>query len=105
MNADEVIDGAIEGYSRELGTTVHKIKTLLRQRHLQVDVGNGLVAALRQFWSHPAQRDAVMTHEVLQSASHLLCNRLGLGLHEEFAAMWLVKTERNRSELRNAEAQ
>lgn len=105
VNADEVIDGAIEGYSRELGTTVHKIKTLLRQRHLQVDVGNGLVAALRQFWSHPAQRDAVMTHEVLQSASHLLCNRLGLGLHEEFAAMWLVKTERNRSELRNAEAQ
>ncbi len=102
-NADEVIDVAVENYSRELDAAVHKIKTLLRQQHPHSDAGNGLVAALREFWADPAQRDAVMTPDVLQSASHLLCNRLGLRRHEEFAAMWLVKTERNRLErTRNA---
>lgn len=102
VNAGEVIDVAVENYSRELGAAVHKIKTALRQQHPHVDADNGLVAALREFWIDPAQRDAVMTPSVLHSASHLLCIRLGLRRHEEFAAMWLVKTERNRLERRTA---
>lgn len=100
VNAGEVIDVAVENYSRELGATVHGIKTTLRQQHPQVDANNDLAAALREFWADSAQRDAVMTPNVLQSASHLLCIRLGLRRHEEFAAMWLVKTERNRLERR-----
>ncbi|WP_319447288.1 MULTISPECIES: lantibiotic dehydratase [unclassified Mycobacterium] len=102
VDAGEVIDVAVENYSRELGGAIHKIKTVLRQQHPYIDADNGLVAALREFWVDPAQRDAVMTPTVLQSASHLLCIRLGLQRHEEFAAMWLVKTERNRLERRNA---
>ncbi|WP_157931609.1 lantibiotic dehydratase [Mycobacteroides abscessus] len=102
--ADEVIEAAIENYSQELGTKVHKIKTSLRQQRPHLDTAAGLVAALRDFWTAPAQRDAVMTPVVLQSASHLLCNRLGLLRHEEFAAMWLIKTERNRLERRNAQS-
>lgn len=105
VNTGEVIDVAVENYSRELGTAVHKIKTALRQQHPHIDADTGLVAALRAFWADPAQRDAVMTPAVLQSASHLLCNRLGLQRHEEFAAMWLIKTERNRLQRRNARAQ
>lgn len=97
-NAGEVIDVALEHYSRELGASVHKIKGALRERHPHIDAANGLVAALREFWTDPAQRDAVMTPTVLQSASHLLCIRLGLQRHEEFAAMWLIKTERDRLE-------
>ncbi|MGE2726068.1 lantibiotic dehydratase [Mycolicibacterium pulveris] len=95
-NPDEVIDLAVENYSRELGAATHKIKTALRQRHPRIEAHEGLAPALREFWADPAQRDAVMTADVLQSASHMLCNRLGLRRHEEFAAMWLVKTERNR---------
>jgi len=102
VNAGEVIDVAVENYSRELGAAVHKIKTALRQQRPQVDADNDLVAALREFWADSAQRDAVMTPTVLQSASHLMCIRLGLRRHEEFAAMWLVKTERNRLERRDA---
>jgi hypothetical protein len=102
VNADDVIDVAVGDYSRELGAAAHQIKTALRQRHPQVDVDSDLVAALRGFWTDPGQRDAVMTPTVPQSASHLLCIRLGLQRHEEFAAMWLVKTERNRLERRNA---
>lgn len=101
-NAGAVIDVAVKDYSRELGTTVHGIKTQLRQQHPHIDADNGLVRALQEFWADPAQRDAVMTPAVLQSASHLLCNRLGLQRHEEFAAMWLVKTERNRLVRRGA---
>ncbi len=93
-----MIDVALEHYSRELGAAVHKIKGALRRQHPQIDADNGLAAALREFWADPAQRDAVMTPAVLQSASHLLCIRLGLQRHEEFAAMWLIKTERNRLE-------
>ena len=96
VNADEVIDVAVKGYSHELGNRAHKIKTALRQRHSTVDSNSILAAALDEFWADPAQREAVLTPAVLQSASHLLCNRLGLQRHEEFAAMWLVKTERNR---------
>ncbi|WP_196807848.1 thiopeptide-type bacteriocin biosynthesis protein [Mycobacterium sp. 141] len=98
VNVDEVIDAAVANYGRELGASVHKIKTALRQQHPEIDADNDLVATLREFWADPAQRDAVLTPAVLQSASHLLCNRLGLRRHEEFAAMWLVKTERNRRE-------
>jgi hypothetical protein len=101
LDADEVIDVAVECYSRELGAMVHKIKTVLRQQYPIVYADNGLASALREFWADPAQRDAVMTPAVLQSASHLLCIRLGLQRHEEFAAMWLVKTERNRRQRRN----
>jgi lantibiotic biosynthesis protein len=104
VNADEVIDVAVENYGRELGSAVHKMKTALRQRHPELDAANGLSAALREFWTDPAQRDAVVTPAVLQSASHLLCIRLGLRRHEEFAATWLVKTERSRVERRNARA-
>jgi lantibiotic biosynthesis protein len=102
VNAGEVIDVAVENYSPELGAAVHQVKIALRQQHPQIDADNGLVAALREFWAAPAQRDAVMTPDVLQSASHLLCNRLGLRRHEEFAALWLVKTERNRLQRRNS---
>jgi thiopeptide-type bacteriocin biosynthesis protein len=102
INADEVIDVAVENYSRELGAAVHQVKTTLRQQHPQIDPDNGLVTALREFWADPDQRDAVTTPDVLQSASHLLCNRLGLRRHEEFAALWLVKTERNRLQRRNS---
>ena len=98
VNAGEVIDVAVESYSRELGAAVHEIKTVLRKQHPHIDADNGLVAALREFWADSAERDAVMTPTVLQSASHLLCIRLGLQRHEEFAAMWLIKTERNRLE-------
>lgn len=97
-DAGEVIDVALEHYSRELGAAVHQVKGALRGRHPQIDADNGLVAALREFWADPSQRDAVMTPSVLQSASHLLCIRLGLQRHEEFAAMWMIKTERNRLE-------
>nr|QGW61255.1 Nisin biosynthesis protein NisB [Mycolicibacterium sp.] len=97
VNTDEVIDIAVENYSRELGAVVHKIKTALRQQHPRIGAASGALAAgLREFWADPAQADAVLTPGVLQSASHLLCNRLGLQRHEEYAAMWLVKTERNR---------
>lgn len=102
VNAGEVIDAAIGNYSRELGTAVHKIKTGLREQHPHIDASNDLAAALREFWADPAQNDAVITPMVLQSASHLLCNRLGLQRHEEFAALWLVKTERNRLERRTS---
>lgn len=102
VSAGEVIDVAVKNYSRELGPAVHEIKTLLRKRHPRNDADGDLVAALRDFWADSAQGDAVMTPTVLQSASHLLCNRLGLRRHEEFAAMWLVKTERNRHVRRNA---
>ncbi|MEE3063022.1 MAG: lantibiotic dehydratase [Actinomycetota bacterium] len=97
-HAGEVIDVAVENYSRELGTAVHKIKTGLRKQHPRIKADNDLGAVLRAFWADPAQRDAVMTPDVLQSASHLLCVRLGLQRHEEFAAIWMVKTERNRRE-------
>lgn len=95
-NADDVIDIAVEHYGQQLGAAVHQIKAAVRQQHPAIDADNGLVAALREFWGDPAQCDAAMTPEVLQSASHLLCIRLGLRRHEEFAAMWMVKTERNR---------
>jgi len=104
VNTGEVIDVAVENYSRELGTVVHTIKTGLRQQHPHIDTDNGLVAALREFWADPAQEDAVITPAVLHSASHLLCNRLGLTRPEEFAAMWLVKTERNRLQRSNVQA-
>ncbi|ODQ88727.1 hypothetical protein BHQ18_17865 [Mycolicibacterium flavescens] len=96
VDADAVIDLAVEQYSRELGAVAHPIKRSLRERRPQIDAGNDLAASLRHLWADPAQRDAVMTSGVLQSASHLLCNRLGLRRHEEYAALWLVKTERNR---------
>ncbi len=101
-HADEVIEVAVTTCNRELGPAVHEIKTLLRKRHPRNDADGNLVAALRDFWADSAQGDAVMTPAVLQSASHLLCNRLGLRRHKEFAAMWLVKTERNRRVRRNA---
>lgn len=104
VDSNEVIDIAVENYTRELGAAVHKIKTTLRQKHPYVDAESGLVANLRELWADPAQRDAVMTPDVLQSASHLLCIRLGLRRHEEFAAMWLIKTERNRQERRNIQS-
>lgn len=100
VNAGDVVDIAVENYSRELGTAVHKIKTELRQQHPHIDTDIDLAGALRDFWANAAQRDAVMTPTVLQSASHLLCIRLGLQRHEEFAAMWMIKTERNRLERR-----
>lgn len=105
VNASEVIDAAIGDYSRELGTAVHKVKTELREQYPHIDADNDLAAALREFWAAPAQNDAVLTPLVLQSASHLLCNRLGLQRHEEFAAMWMVKTERNRLERRTTRPQ
>ena len=71
VNTGEVIDVSVDNYSREFGAAVHKIKTVLRQQHPQIDADNGLVPALREFWADPAQRDAVMTPTVLQSASHL----------------------------------
>jgi thiopeptide-type bacteriocin biosynthesis protein len=102
VNADTVIEVAVENYRRELGTAVHTIKTGLRHQHPHRDADHDLVAALREFWADSAQRDAVMTPAVLHSASHLLCIRLGLQRHEEFAAMWMVKTQRNRLQRRNA---
>jgi hypothetical protein len=105
VNAGTVIDVAVENHSRELGTAVHTIKTELRTQRPRIDTDNDLVAALREFWSDSAQRDAVMTPAVLHSASHLLCIRLGLQRHEEFAAMWMIKTQRNRLERRNARPQ
>jgi lantibiotic biosynthesis protein len=98
VNAGAVIDVAVENYSQELGTALHKIKTGLRKQRPRINPHSDLGAVLRAFWADPAQRDAVMTPEVLQSASHLLCIRLGLQRHEEFAAMWMVKAERNRRE-------
>ncbi|OBJ10887.1 hypothetical protein [Mycobacterium sp. 1465703.0] len=105
VNVGEVIDAAIGDYSRELGTAVHKIKTELREQHPRIDADNDLAATLREFWADPAQNNAVLTPVVLQSASHLLCNRLGLQRHEEFATMWMVKTERNRLERRTTRPQ
>lgn len=104
MNVDDVIDLAVEGYSRELGKGAHVVKTALRHRRPLVNSDNGLVGALHQFWVDPEQGRAVTTPEVLQSASHLFCNRLGMGRQEEFAAMWLIKTERNRRERRIGQA-
>jgi len=92
----DVIDAALELYGRELEERVHKVKTALRQRHSLIVADDGMTTAVREFWADEAQRDAVMTPDVLQSASHMLCNRLGLRRHEEFAAMWLIKNERNR---------
>lgn len=102
VSANEVVGATIDHYGGELGSVVHKIKTELRQRQPGVDEGNGLVADMRSFWEHPAHSAAVMTPGVLQSASHMFCNRLGLRRHEEFAAMWLVKTDRNRKARRGA---
>lgn len=96
VNIAEVIDTAVDVHGGGLGSAVHEIKIALRQQHSHADPDNGLLAGLREFWADPAQHDAVMTPEVLRSVSHLLCNRLGLRPHEEFAAMWLLKTERNR---------
>lgn len=104
VNVDDVIDLAVEGYSRELGKGAHVVKTALRHRRPLVNSDNGLVGALHQFWVDPEQGRAVTTPEVLQSASHLFCNRLGMGRQEEFAAMWLIKTERNRRERRIGQA-
>ncbi len=102
-DSDDVIDVAISNYTGELGTSVHTIKTALRQQYLHIDAENALTDSLREFWSDPAQSDAAMTSGVLQSASHLLCNRLGLyRRHEEFAVMWMIKAERNRRKRRDA---
>jgi len=97
----QVIDVAVENYSGELGSAVHKIKTALRKHHSHIDAHTVLGAALREFWIDPAQYDAITTPAVLQSASHMLCNRIGLQRHEEYAVMWLIKNERNRRERRN----
>jgi thiopeptide-type bacteriocin biosynthesis protein len=96
IDSDEVLDVAVENYSRELASMVHDIKTQLREQTSPLDRHPDLLISLRWFWSDPAQRDAVLTADVLQSASHLLCIRLGMQRHEEFAAVWMVKTERNR---------
>ncbi|WP_163692890.1 MULTISPECIES: lantibiotic dehydratase [Mycolicibacterium] len=103
VNVDEVIDFAVEGYCSELGARVHAVKAALRQQHLSLDVDSDFVAVLRKFWSDPAQHSAVVTPAVLQSASHLLCNRLGMSRQEEFAALWMVRTERNRCRRRHDE--
>ena len=96
VDTRQIVDVAVEHYVSELGAMVHEIKRAMRQYLPRTDVVNGMTAALREFWADENQRDAVLTPQVLQSASHMLSIRLGLQRREEFAAMWLIRTEMDR---------
>ncbi|WP_169813346.1 lantibiotic dehydratase [Nocardia vaccinii] len=84
---------AVTGYLDELAEAAHHVKKNLRGRTVVRDEASArMESAVREFWAAPLV-GAVRTPEILQSASHLMCNRLGLTRAEEFAAMWLINTE------------
>ena len=84
---------AVAGYLDEIEGAAHRIKKELRGRTVARDDASArMESAVREFWAAPPA-GAVRTPAILQSASHLMCNRLGLTRAEEFAAMWLINTE------------
>ncbi|MEU1984771.1 lantibiotic dehydratase [Nocardia sp. NPDC019395] len=95
--ADELIhatvDLAVTGYRGELGDTAHEIKKKLRGSVIADNAAYaGTVPEAREFWARN-HRAATRTPDILQSASHMLCNRIGLTRAEEFAVMWMIKGE------------
>lgn len=96
------VDLAVTGYQGELGDAAHVIKKRLRGTAPAGDPAYAeTVPQAREFWARHHQ-EAVRTPEIIQSASHMLCNRLGLSRAEEFAVMWLIKGESNAEGRRNA---
>ncbi|WP_040827742.1 lantibiotic dehydratase [Nocardia jiangxiensis] len=87
------VDLAVNGYLDELAEAAHRIKKDLRGRTVARDAASArMESTVREFWAAPPV-GAVRTPEIVQSAGHLMCNRLGLTRAEEFAAMWLINNE------------
>ncbi|WP_299573172.1 thiopeptide-type bacteriocin biosynthesis protein [uncultured Williamsia sp.] len=103
-HAHAVLAVGVDGYEHELGDRVHRIRKAVRSvGHLDPDVDDEHVvaigSALTEFWDHHRQSGEVATGpEVLQSALHLFCNRLGLTRSDEYAALLMCRDRFRRDE-------